>query len=223
MTRQATLERSPEVAAHAPLLAAAMPHIAHPQIRTRGTLGGSLAHADPAAELPAVAVALGARMTIRGPDGERVVAGDELFEGLFTTALGPADLLVEAEFPALPDRTGWAFQEVARRHGDYALVGVAATVSLGGERCEAARIVFLSVGGGPVAATGAEELLAGERLDDEHIAAAARRAATDDVDPVADIHASPAYRRHLAEVLTRRALAEARRRARGDGSDVADE
>lgn len=214
MTRQSAVERSPEVATRAPLLAAAMPHIAHPQIRNRGTIGGSLAHADPAAELPAVAVALGARMTIRGQGGERQVGAADFFEGLFTTALGPEDLLVEIEVPPLPPRTGWAFQEVARRHGDYALVGVAATVTSSSDgRCEAARIVFLSVGGGPVTATGAQDLLAGGPLDDERIAEAARLAARQDIDPVGDMHASPAYRRHLAEVLARRALGEARQRA----------
>lgn len=219
MTRQAALERSAAIAAHAPLLAAALPYIGHPQIRNRGTIGGSIAHADPAAELPAIAVALGAELTIRNSEGERRIAAAEFFEGLFSTALGPTDLLVEIDVPASPAGTGWSFQEVARRHGDFALVGVAATVRLAGEVCEAARMVFLSVGGGPVIASNAEASLVGQPLDTVHIAEAARLAANADIDPAGDIHASAAYRRHLAEVLARRALAEAAARARnGAGS-----
>ena len=213
MTRQAALERNPEVAAHSPLLAAALPYIAHPQIRNRGTIGGSIAHADPAAELPAVAVTLGAELTIRNAGGERRVASADFFQGLFATALGPEDLLVQISVPALPAGAGWSFQEVARRHGDYALVGVAATMVLAGDVCESARLVFLSVGGGPVVASSAVAALVGETLDDRRIAEAARLAAHEDIDPVDDIHASAAYRRHLAAVLGRRALAEAAERA----------
>ncbi len=216
MTRQSTLERSAAIVAHSPLLAAALPYIGHPQIRNRGTIGGSIAHADPAAELPAIAVALGAELTIRNSEGERRVAAAEFFQGLFSTALGPNDLLVEVEIPAWPAGTGWSFQEVARRHGDYALVGVAATLRLAGDVCEAARMVFLSVGGGPVVASNAEASLVGRTLDERRIAEAARLAASEDIDPVNDIHASVAYRRHLAEVLARRALHEAGARARSE-------
>ncbi|MCH7823849.1 MAG: xanthine dehydrogenase family protein subunit M [Acidobacteria bacterium] len=214
MTRQAALERSAAIAAHSPLLAAALPYIGHPQIRNRGTIGGSIAHADPAAELPAIVVALDAELTIRNSEGERRVAAAEFFQGLFSTALGPNDLLIEVDIPALPAGTGWSFQEVARRHGDYALVGVAATVRLAGDVCEAARMVFLSVGGGPVIASNAEASLVGQPLDERRIGEAARLAASEDIDPVNDIHASVAYRRHLAEVLARRALHEAGARAR---------
>jgi carbon-monoxide dehydrogenase medium subunit len=214
MTRQAALERSPEVARHAPLLAAALPHIAHPQIRNRGTLGGSLAHADPAAELPAVAVALGAEIVVRNRRGERRHAARDFFQGLFSTTLEPDDLLVAVDFPALPEGTGWSFQEVARRHGDYALVGVAATLGMSGSTCRTASIVLFAVGGGPVVAAAAQALLEGAELTDARIHDAARCAAHDDIDPVGDIHASAAYKRHLAEVLVGRALHEARARAR---------
>jgi len=193
MVRHSTLEHSADVAAHSPLLAAALPYIAHPQIRNRGTIGGSIAHADPAAELPAIAVALGAELTIRNSEGERRVAADEFFQGLFATSLEPR----------------------ARRHGDYALVGVAATVRLAGDACEAARMVFLSAGDRPVVASNATASLAGQPFDERRIAEAARLAANEDIDPVDDIHASAAYRRHLAEVLARRALHEAGARARG--------
>jgi len=210
MTRQAAVERSGRVAARTPLLAAAMPHIAHSQIRNRGTIGGSIAHADPAAELPAVALALGARFRIRNGDGERRVPASEFFQGLFTTSLGPEDLLTEIAFPAQAPGSGWAFQEIARRHGDYALVGVAATVSLDGDgRCDAARIVLLSVGGAPLEATGAQQMLIGETPDGARLREASAVAAADDIDPVGDLHASAKYRRHLAGVLVRRALAEA--------------
>ena len=125
LTRHRTLETHPLVRQRAPLLAETMPHVAHPQIRTRGTVGGSLAHADPAAELPAVMTTLGARFRVQGPAGERWVAAGEFFTGLFATVLEPGELVVEIAVPALAPRTGWAFDEVARRHGDYALVGAA--------------------------------------------------------------------------------------------------
>jgi carbon-monoxide dehydrogenase medium subunit len=214
MTRQAAVECNAEVARHSPLLAAALPYVAHPQIRNRGTIGGSIAHADPAAELPAVAVAMGARITVRNREGERRVEAADFFRGLFTTALGPEDLLVEVELPPLAVDTGWSFHEVARRHGDYALVGVIATVTLSGAACTAARVVFFSVGGGPVIAAGAESALQGRQLDEKTIAEAARVGAREDIDPGGDIHASAAYRRHLAEVLARRAISEAHGRAR---------
>jgi CO/xanthine dehydrogenase FAD-binding subunit len=192
-----------------------MPHIATPQIRSRGTFGGSLAHADPAAELAAVSLALGGRFRLRGPSGEHWVPADEFFLGIFTTALEPDELLVEIDLPALPPRSGWAFQEVARRTHDFALAGVAVVVTLDkNDRCQMARIVFLSMGDGPVEATGAAQALEGEALTPEAIRAAVEIASTADVDPSSDIHASAAYRRHLAKVLAARALAEAAARAR---------
>ena len=150
MTRQRTVEQSAVVARRVPLLHATMPHIAHVQIRNRGTIGGSLAHADPAAELPAVMVALSAQFRLRSLQGERTVAAEDFYIGLFTTDLQPDEILAEIVVPPPPPRTGWAFQEVARRHGDYALVGAAATVTLAADgRCSAARLIYFSVGDGP--------------------------------------------------------------------------
>ncbi|HRW49715.1 MAG TPA: xanthine dehydrogenase family protein subunit M [Caldilinea sp.] len=214
LTRQRTLERSAAVASRAPLLHATMPYIAHVQIRNRGTLGGSLAHADPAAELPAVMVALGARFRLQSRRGTRWVAAADFYIGLFTTALQEDELIAEIEIPAMPARAGWSIQEIARRHGDYAIVGVAAVVELDpAGLCRAARLIYFSVGEGPTAAPSAAAVLLGQPADDGVIAAAARAAAQQDIDPLGDIHATPAYRRHLVEVLGRRALQEAFGRA----------
>jgi carbon-monoxide dehydrogenase medium subunit len=218
MTRESQIEHDPLVAERAPLLHETMPHIAHPQIRNRGTIGGTLAHADPAAELPAVSVALNGRFRLRSQAGERWVPVDEFFVGFFTTALEPDELLVEVALPPMPPRSGWSFLEVARRHGDYALVGVAAVVTLDGKgQCQQARLVFLSVGEGPVEAHQATGLLSGQTLTPEAIRAAAETAASTDVDPGSDIHASADYRRHLVKVLARQALTQAFDRAMGKG------
>jgi aerobic carbon-monoxide dehydrogenase medium subunit len=214
MTRQRTVERSVLVQEHAPLLHATMPWIAHTQIRNRGTIGGSLAHADPAAELPAVAVALNAKLRLLSQRGERWVAAREFYVSLFTTDLAADELLVEIVLPAQPPRTGWSIQEMARRQGDYALVGVTATITLDAAgRCQQANLALLSVGDGPVLAQQAMQLLTGEKPSAELITAAAELCATRDSEPNGDIHASAAFRRHLAKVLTRRALIEATARA----------
>lgn len=213
MTRQRTLERSPLTAERAPLIAEAMPHIAHPQIRNRGTVGGSLAHADPAAELPALCVTLNARFRLRSRGGERWVDARDFYVGLFATDLQPDELLVEIEIPAMPARTGWAFDEIARQHGNYALAGAAATVTVDeAGRCGQVRLVYLSVGEGPTEAHGAQATLIGEIPSAEAIRAAAAIAAAEDIDPVGDIHASAAYRRHLARVLAERVLRKATER-----------
>ncbi len=215
MTRQRTVERSEEARRVAPLVSEAMPFVAHPQIRNRGTVGGSIAHADPAAELPAVMLALEARFRARSHAGERSIPAGEVFKGALETALGPDELLVEIALSRRPPRSGHAFMEVARRHGDYALVGVAAVVTLDpGGRCGAARIALVSVGDGPALATRAAALLVGAEPTAAAIRAAADAAARQDIDPPADIHASAAYRRHLTAVLTRRALARAFERAK---------
>ena len=215
MTRQRTLEKSELVIQRAPMLHATMPYIAHVQIRNRGTIGGSLAHADPAAELPVIAVALDAQLKVRSKLGERQVSAQDFYVALFTTDLAPDELLAEIILPPLRPHIGWSFQEVARRRGDYAIVGVAANVTLDTlGRCDGARIVLLSVGEGPVQAHQAMALLQGEQPTPDLIAAAAETCATQDIEPTADIHASVAYRRHLAKVLTRRALTEAFQRAR---------
>jgi carbon-monoxide dehydrogenase medium subunit len=216
MTRQSTLERDPRVAQIAPLVAEAVPWIAHPQIRNRGTVGGSLAHADPAAEMPALAVALDARLEIRGPGGSRTVKAEDFFVGLMTTDLAPDELLTGMTIPRAAPRTGWGFAEIARRKGDYAHVGVAAVVTLDESLAvRTARIVYLSVGETPIAARRAAASLEGGRLGDEEIAEAARLAAREEIEPTDDIHATADFKIHLAEVVGRRALAAARERARG--------
>ncbi len=219
MTRQRRLEREPLVARSLPLLAEAVVHVAHPQIRNRGTVGGSMAHGDPAAELPVLAVALGARFRLLSSAGERWVAAGDFYQALFATALKPEEILVEIEIPAMAPQGGWSFHEVARRHGDFAQVGVAATVELDeAGLCRQAKLVLLSVGDVPMVASRAAELLIGQPLNEESIAAAAQLAAGEEIEPGGDIHASEPYKRHLAAVLVRRALAEAGRRAgQGEG------
>ena len=217
MTRQSTVERDPLIAERSPMVRAAMPYIAHPQIRTRGTFGGSIAHADPSAELPAVTVALGARYRVRNKAGERWIAAEEFFVSLFTTLLQPDELLVEIALPPMPPRSGWSFQEVARQSGAYGLVGVAARVTLddtpSGRRCRQARVAFLSAGERPMLAQHAAKTLVGQAPTADAIRAAAEAAVKDDVDPSSDIHASADYRRHLVKVLAARALTEAFQRA----------
>lgn len=214
LTRQRKLERDPLVARHAPLLRETMPFVAHPQIRNRGTLGGSLAHADPAAELPVIAVALGARLRAQSARGDRWIAVEDFFKGLFTTDLAADEMLVEVALPALPPRTGTAFMEFARRRGDYALMGVAAVVTLDGDGvCQQARLVYLNAGDGPVSAQQAAGHLRGEKPSAKVIEAAAASAG-DEINPMGNVHASPDYQRHLARVLTRRALTLALERAR---------
>ncbi|MBW3571668.1 MAG: xanthine dehydrogenase family protein subunit M [Gemmatimonadetes bacterium] len=218
MTRQRAAERSATVASRVPLLAETLPYVAHAQIRNRGTIGGSIAHADPAAELPAVMLALDARFHLRGPGGTRVVSAGDFFTGLFGTALEAEEMLVEVEVAPAAPRTGWAFDEVSRRHGDFALAGIAATVQVDDEgRCTGARIALLSVGDGPVLATQAAAALVGQAPTDAAVRAAAEAAAQRDVDPPGDIHASPAYRRQLVDVLVRRVLPRAFDRARARG------
>jgi CO/xanthine dehydrogenase FAD-binding subunit len=219
MTRVRRLEREPLVEARAPLVRETVPFIAHPQIRNRGTVGGSLAHADPASELPVLALARGFRLRLQRSGGERWVEAEDFFTGLLTTALEPDEMLTEVAIPPMPARTGWAFTEVARRHGDYAQVGVAALVTAGGDGvCTDARLVYLSVGETPMAAPRAAALLRGERLSEQGFAAAAETAAAQEIEPSSDIHATEAYKRHLARVLTVRALRTAAGRAMNGGT-----
>jgi carbon-monoxide dehydrogenase medium subunit len=214
MTRQRGLERSSHVSDRAPLLAETLPHIAHPAIRNRGTIGGSLAHADPAAELPAVMLALNATIVLTGKAGERVLPASDFFVGLFSTAIEPGELLTQVRIPPAPRRSGFAFLEISRRHGDFALVGVAVAVELDDAgRCAGARIALLSVSDRPTHAEEAGRTLIGLAPSADAIRAAADAAATRDIDPPSDIHASARYRRQLADVLTRRALARAFERA----------
>ena len=213
MTRQRAVERSTLAAAQVPLLADALPWVGHFQIRNRGTVGGSLSHADPAAELPAVALCLDARFTARGPAGVRTLAAGEFFVAQLTTALAPTELLTEVWFPAPPAGSGSAWIELARRHGDYALVGVAAVVTLAGDRVREARLALTGVGDRPVRARAAEARLAGESLTPSVLADVAE-AARQAIEPGSDIHASAAYRRHVAGVLVGRAIRLAAARAK---------
>jgi carbon-monoxide dehydrogenase medium subunit len=190
-------------------LAVAAPHIGHAAIRHRGTVCGSLAHADPAAELPALALALDAEMRVRGPRGERTVAAKDFFVTYLTTALEPGEILAEARFPVLPAGAGSAFIELARRHGDYAIVSVACVVTVGGgRRIERARIALGSVADRAVRAADAEAALVGREGGPALFASAAAAAAAS-LDPPSDVHGSGAYRRTVAQVLVERALAEA--------------
>ena len=219
MTRHYQVETDPLVTERAPLIAEAMPQIASAQIRNRGTFGGSIAHADPSAELVAISVALDGIYTLRSQTGTREIRGADFFLGMFTTQLEPEELLVEVTIPALPARTGWALKEIARRPHDFALVGVAALVTLDEQDIISdARIVLFSVGDGPVVAHGAADTLRGQKPSQDLFRAAAEAAGTRDVDPSSDIHASSAYRRQLVKVLSRQALEQAAGRARTDES-----
>lgn len=218
MTRDSDVENDPQVGERFPLIREAMPHIAHPQIRNRGTFGGAIAHADPTGQLPAVTTALGARYHLRSKDADRWVNCDEFFLGPFTTALGPDELLLEVEIPPLPARTGTSYQQMARQSGAQALVGVASVVTLDGSgKVASARVVLLSVGETPVLAVKTAESLVGKDLTPEAAAAAAEIAATQDTDPGGDIHCTPEFRRHLIRVLVARSLTEAGERARAKG------
>lgn len=210
MTTKREVERSPLVRERLPLLHAATLHVGHPQIRSRGTVGGSMAQADPAAEYPAVAVALGASMRAVGPGGERTISAADFFVTYLTTALEEDEVLVEVSFPVPAPGTGWSFTEISRRHGDFALAGVAVTVSLdaGGAVSDSA-IVLFGVGPGPVRVDAAEEQIRGGRPGDELYRQAAAAVAATLTDPPADVHADSDYRRQLAATLTARALAEA--------------
>lgn len=196
LTRHAAVERSKEIAQHAPLIALAMPYIAHPAIRNRGTIGGSIAFADPAAELPACLLALGGEVDIAGPKGKRTVKADDFFKGLFETALGPADILVAIRVPATTKDMRVGFAELARRHGDYAIVGLAASAKADGKGLKDVRLAFFGVGATPVRAKRAEAALAGGDVE------AGVKAL--DLDPPDDVQATGDVKRHLAGVLLRR-------------------
>jgi aerobic carbon-monoxide dehydrogenase medium subunit len=209
MTRQRTIEFSDVVRRRLPLLTEATALVAHLPIRTRGTIGGSLAHADPSAEYPAVLAALDGTVVVRGPRGERTLGPAELFQSYLTTSLGPDEILVEVRLPAMAAGAGFAFEEFSRRHGDFAIVGIAAMVVPDGERCRTARLATAGAGPVPVRLRSAEEILERDGLSEAAIDAAARRAA-ELVEPDSDIHASAAYRKNLTRVLTGRALRRAK-------------
>lgn len=212
LTRQRTIEFSALVREHLPLLSEATTLVGHLPIRTRGTMGGSLAHADPAAEYPAVATAVEAELVVQGPRGQRTLRPEEFFISYLTTALAPDKVLVEVRFLIPPRTSGWAFAEFARRHGDFALVGVAALLDAKGKRCRRARLATAGVGPTPLRLQAAEQILEQEGLTEQSIEAAAVQAA-ELVEPQSDLHASAEFRRHLTQVLTRRALRQASARS----------
>jgi len=212
MTRQRDLEFSPEIARHCPLMREALAHVGHRQTRNRGTIGGSLAHADPSAELPLVCATYDATVEIAGARGARRVPFAEFGQGFMTTAVGLDEILIAVELPLWPDGHGFGFHEFARRHGDFAIVGAAALIEIGRDRTVArAAITLCGVATSPLRLGEAEAKLAGRPLDRVAIRAAAACARA--IEPITDIHATADYRRHLAEVLTARALADAARRA----------
>ncbi len=210
MVRQSTLEKSDLIKKHAPLIHMTMPWVAHSQIRNRGTIGGSIVHADPAGELPVLMVALQATFELQKVGHTRQVVAEDFYIDLFETALTDNEILTKIIIPPQSDRTGYAFHEVARRHGDYAMAGVAAVVSVDQSGiCTDARLVYLNVGPKPMLAKSAANMLIGQMITMELIEQTAEFAAENEIEPTSDIHASADYRRHLAKVLGKRALTEA--------------
>jgi len=213
MARNAAIEHHDGAAKTHPILAEALHEVAHPQIRNRGTLGGNLSHADPASEMPAVMLALNARFRICGTRAEREIPAADFFLAPLSTALAPDEMLLEIRLPALPPRTGTAWLELARRRGDYAMMGVAAVITRDGNGiCTAASLACCSAGPTPMQAPKAAELLVGTMLTEADIAQAAALL-KQEIEPSGSVQASPAYQRHLAFVLAQRALATARDRA----------
>jgi aerobic carbon-monoxide dehydrogenase medium subunit len=212
MVRQSTVEQNDVIARDVPLLAAATPLIGHFQIRNRGTVGGSIAHADPAAEYPAVALALGAEIDVAGPAGGRTVPADELFAGTWETALAQDEVLVGVRFPVWGERSGFAVEEVARRHGDFAIAGCACGVQVEDGQIGRAAISLFGVASTPVRAEAAERALVGSdaaAIDATEIG----QLAADGLDPPGDLHASGALRRRIAAAVVRRAMGRAIRGA----------
>lgn len=214
VVRHVAVERSDVVRRACALLAETMPLIGDPQVRNRGTVGGSIAHADPLAELPTVAVCLDAVMKVQGPSGQREIPASAFFVTFLTTAIQPDEVLTEVRFPAIASGTGSAFQELVRRKGDFAIVAAAATVQLGGDGvCREARLALSGVAPTPIRARAAEEMLVGQAPTPELLREAAR-AACANIEPESDVMASGEYRRAMAEVYARRALAQALEGAR---------
>ena len=206
MTRHRSVERDAMLAREHPLLGAAMRNVAHPQVRNRGTLGGNLANADPASEMPAVLLALDAQVQARSSKGERWIRLDQFFKGIYSTALTEAEMLAEISVPPLPPNARTCFMEVARRRGDFAMMGVAVVIKVDDASiCRFARIALCNAGPGPVLAKKAADMLIGHDVSDDTLKAAAD-AAAQEIDPPGSLQASPAYQRHLAGVVTYRAL-----------------
>lgn len=214
MARERHLEFDASIEKRTPLLHEAVPNIAHPQIRNRGTIGGSIVNADPAAELPVLMIALNARLKARNKSTERWITAKDFFAGMFTTALEPDEALVEIELPFAEPRTGWSFMEVAPRSGDYAMMGVATSVTLDENgKCKSAKLVYLNAGDGPVDAVEAAQSLVGKSLNDKLFESAAVIASEKEIIPFGNIHASAEFQRHLAKTLTMKTLKIAVERA----------
>jgi CO/xanthine dehydrogenase FAD-binding subunit len=214
LTRHRAIEASSIIRERQPLLAAAAAQVGHLAIRNRGTFGGSIAHNDPAAEFPMVALLLDAKIKAKGATGERSIAAKDFFVSYLATSLNEGEIVTEVEVPDLPAGTGWGFEELSRRLGDFAIAAVCAAVTLMDGQCSAARISMAGVGPKALRATSAEKILAGQKIGDELLNEAAA-AARGDADPTNDVHASADFRRHLVEVLTKRALRAACERAGG--------
>ena len=209
LTRQRAIERSALVQESFPVVAAAIPHIGHSQIRNRGTVGGSLAHADPAAEIPALCLALNAEFTVADSAGEQTVSANDFFVGLLTTALGPEQMLCRVRLPGLAGRWRWGFREVSRRDGDFALVGAIALLRVDDQEiCQEARITMFAVGETPIRIGPAEEALRGRVVDDQ-VRREVSALVSEAVSPASDIHASAEYRKEVSGVMARRALKDA--------------
>jgi CO/xanthine dehydrogenase FAD-binding subunit len=217
MTSKREVELSPDVRSRQPVLHAATAMIGHPQIRNRGTMGGSMAQADPAAEYPAMAVALDAELVAQGPSGSRSIAAADFFITYLTTALAEDEILTEARIPVLAAGTGWSLQEVSRRHGDFAIVGAVVLLRLEAGRCADTRIVVFGAGDKPLRIVEAEKLVNGEAPDEALFERAGEKVGEAIDEPMSDTHATAEYRRDLARVLTRRGLGEALERAQGAG------
>lgn len=216
LTRQRALERSSLVREQSPLLAATLPLIGHFQIRNRGTIGGSLVHADPAAEIPALSLALEAEFVLKSAAQERVMGAEDFFLSYLTTAIEPEEMLTEIRLPAWQPGWGWDVQEVCRREGDFALVGAVSLLQVDdNDTCQMLRLTLFGVGATPVRVRRAEEMLRGQRVNDEALAEVAKVVA-EDLDPESDIHASATYRKEVGGVMARRTLAKALSRTKGD-------
>ena len=216
LTRHRVLETSPLIAERFPIVPEAMHHVAHVAIRNRGTIGGSLSHADPAAELPMLALLLDATIVAHSPRGERAIAAPDFFVGSLTNALDDDEIVVRVELPGLQPDTGWAFEEFARRAGDYAIAAVAVLLHVRDGAIDEARIAMMGVGDTPVRRHAAETILVGRRLDDDAVMKSAIAAACDTLQPNQDLQASPDYRRYLAAMLCERTFAAAWTRAYRD-------
>jgi len=218
LTRHRVLETSPLVEARFPVLNAAMQYVAHLAIRNRGTIGGSLSHADPAAELPTMALLLDAEIEVQGSGERRSIPAAAFFDGALMTVLEEDEIVTEIRLPAPPADEGWAFQEFARRSGDFGIAGVGVTLGRSGKIVSSVRIALLGVGQTPLRAAAAEAVLVGETPDADVIGAAVE-AARDAAEPEDDLHGSADYRRHLVGVLARRTIETAWRRASGEAAE----